>query len=70
MDRFPGVRRFFRLPSSRRNVQTEVDGELRFHVETRAEELARRGVSPDEARAQALREFVGVCRASPIGGVS
>jgi predicted permease len=57
MERFPGVRRFFRLPSSDRNVQTAVDDELRFHLETRVEELMRRGASADEARVQAMREF-------------
>jgi putative ABC transport system permease protein len=57
MERFPGVRRFFRLPSSARNVQVEVDDELRFHLETRAEELVRRGATPEGARAQAMREF-------------
>ena len=57
MERLPGVRRFFRLPSTGRNVQVEVDDELRFHLDTRAEELTRRGVAPDDARAQAMREF-------------
>ena len=65
MERFPGIRRFFRLPSSTRTVQVEVDDELRFHLDTRAEELVRRGLSPDAARAQAVREFgdVGTARA-------
>ena len=44
MERFPGIRRFFRLPSSRRTVQLEVDDELRFHLDTRAEELERSGI--------------------------
>jgi putative ABC transport system permease protein len=57
MERFPGIRRFFRLPSSSRTVQLEVDDELRFHLDTRAEELIGRGMSPADARAQALREF-------------
>jgi putative ABC transport system permease protein len=57
MEHFPGIRRFFRLPSSQRTVQLEVDDELRFHLDTRAEELVRRGLAPDAARAQAMREF-------------
>jgi putative ABC transport system permease protein len=57
MEPFPGIRRFFRLPSSQRTVQLEVDDELRFHLDTRAEELVRRGLAPDAARAQAMREF-------------
>src|SRR5688572_3248717 len=57
MERLPGVRRFFRLTSTGRNVQVEVDDELRFHLDTRAEALTRRGVAPDDARAQAMREF-------------
>jgi hypothetical protein len=52
MERFPGVRRFFRVPSSGRHVQVEVDDELRFHLETRTEELTRRGVARG-CRAQA-----------------
>jgi putative ABC transport system permease protein len=57
MERFPGIRRFFHLPSSSRNVQVEVDDELRFHLETRTEELLRHGLALDVARAQAMREF-------------
>jgi putative ABC transport system permease protein len=63
MERFPGVRRFFRLPTSNRNVQAEVDDELRFHIETRMDELMRRGVRADDARTQAMREFGDVAAA-------
>ncbi|MFN2564119.1 MAG: ADOP family duplicated permease [Gemmatimonadaceae bacterium] len=63
MERFPGIRRFFRLPSSRHTVQLEVDDELQFHLDTRAEELAGRGMPPDDARAQALREFGDIASA-------
>jgi putative ABC transport system permease protein len=64
MERFPGIRRFFRLPSSRRTVQLEVDDELRFHLDTRTDELTRGGLSLDAARAQALHEFgdIGAAR--------
>ncbi|MGH9332101.1 MAG: ABC transporter permease, partial [Vicinamibacterales bacterium] len=35
----------------------EVDAELRFHLEMRARELERQGLSPDAARAEAERRF-------------
>jgi predicted permease len=57
MNRIAGVRRLFRLPFSRRTVQREVDDELRFHLDTRIDELTRQGMSADDARAQAAREF-------------
>jgi predicted permease len=38
-------------------VQREIDEELRFHFDARIEELVGQGMSPDEARAQALNEF-------------
>ena len=52
-------RKLFRLPwRSARQIGADVDEEVRFHLETRAEELVRmHGMSPDAARAQALREF-------------
>ena len=59
MDNTPGTGRFrrvFRLPGVRR-VLTDVDEELRFHLDMRAEELMRQGVEAAEARAQAQREF-------------
>jgi putative ABC transport system permease protein len=57
IERIPGVRRLFRMPLGRRTVGAEVDDELRFHLEARTEDLVRRGLSADEARATALREF-------------
>src|SRR5687767_888324 len=54
--RIPGLRRIVQH-SGRLRVQTEVDEELRFHLDMRAEELVRQGVSPADAREQALREF-------------
>ncbi len=41
----------------RRSVPRDVDDELRFHFESRVEDLAARGMTPDEARAQAAAEF-------------
>jgi predicted permease len=41
----------------RSRQQLEIDEELRFHIEHRAEELMRDGMSADLARQQALRRF-------------
>jgi predicted permease len=41
----------------KKSVQREVDEELAFHVEMRVRELVARGMSPDAARADALRRF-------------
>ena len=50
-----GVRRFFRVP--RNGIEAQVDDELRFHIESRADDLAREGLSRDAAVLQATREF-------------
>ena len=48
----------FRLPwRSRSVIASEVDAELKFHLESRATELETGGLSPAAARAQAEREF-------------
>jgi putative ABC transport system permease protein len=39
------------------NVDADIDDEMRFHLETRIEELVERGLSPHAARAQALEEY-------------
>ena len=40
-----------------KNIARDVDEELRLHIVMRAEAYERAGLSPDEARAQAVREF-------------
>jgi predicted permease len=52
-------KKLFQLPwRSPRQIGDDVDEEVRFHLETRTEELvARHGMSPEAARAQAVREF-------------
>ena len=51
-------KKLFSLPwRSSRQINADVDEEMRFHLDTRTEELVRRGVSPDAARAQAIHEF-------------
>ncbi|MDQ6827669.1 MAG: ABC transporter permease, partial [Gemmatimonadota bacterium] len=58
MARIPGIRRLFRLPvRGVDHVADDVDAELRFHIETRAEELRAAGESDADARAHALAEF-------------
>ena len=55
--RVAGIRRFFSLPASARSVQREIDDEIRFHLESRVADLVSRGLSPDVARARALKEY-------------
>jgi predicted permease len=39
------------------NPEGDVDDEFRFHLETKIDELRTRGLSPQEARREALRQF-------------
>lgn len=49
--------RLFHLDRFGRRLGESVDDEIRFHLETRIEELARSGRSPEEARLEALAQF-------------
>ena len=51
------MRRVFRLPPGQRSIARELDDELAFHIETRIQRLIAGGMSPEEARAEALRQF-------------
>jgi len=51
------MRRFFYPRRTRRNIQTDVDEELRFHLDSRQQDLVARGETNSDARLQALREF-------------
>ncbi len=54
----PGVRRLFRLPlSTRARREADADEELRSFLAERIDHLTARGMSPDEARAEALRRL-------------
>jgi putative ABC transport system permease protein len=53
----PGVRRAFRLPSSRARIISELDDEVRFHVEMRARTLREQGYTEEQAYTEALRRF-------------
>jgi len=62
----PGIERMFhrlRALFRRGELEREMDEEIRLHVEMEAAELARNGLSPDEAGRQALVAFGGVERA-------
>lgn len=50
----------FRLPGTRRGIEQDVEDELAFHLDQRAAELERAGLSPAAARAEAERRFGGV----------
>ena len=52
------MRRFFQLPwRTRQQIRTDVDDELAFHLDMRIDALVASGLSRDEARARAIREF-------------
>ena len=52
-----GIRRLLRLPPAVRAIESEVDDELRFHIETRIDALMARGMTRQAADAQVRREF-------------
>jgi predicted permease len=58
MDRPPGWRRFLRVKE--RDVESEIDDELRFHLDMRTEEQVRQGVPEPDARRAALERFGNV----------
>lgn len=49
----PGLRRFFRIPDAR----SDLDAEIAFHVEEHARDLIRRGMDPDAAMRSARAAF-------------
>src|SRR5690348_15055477 len=48
----------------RHGIDSDLEQEIRLHVEARAEELEREGVPPAEAQARARREFGPAVRIS------
>jgi len=51
-------RRAFRLTfGGRRRIEREMDEEVAFHLQARIDQLVQRGLSPEAARAEALRRF-------------
>jgi predicted permease len=53
----PGVRRTLHLPASSEKLERDLDDEVEFHLAMRAAELEKNGMSPTDARAEALRKF-------------
>ncbi len=52
------VKRLFRLPNRTRDeIRREVSDEFAFHLDMRTDDLVREGMTPSDARAQALKEF-------------
>jgi putative ABC transport system permease protein len=63
MGRASGFRRYFRLELRRdARLDEDISAEVRFHVESRVEDLVASGMRPDVAREVALREFGDVQR--------
>jgi putative ABC transport system permease protein len=50
-------RRVFRLPTSKRRLDNDVNEELRFHIEERIAVLVAQGMPRDQAEAEARRRF-------------
>src|SRR5689334_7822815 len=61
-DETPRWRRYIRF--FQRDSSADIDDELRFHFESRIEELVAQGMTASEARVRALEEFgdVGTVR--------
>lgn len=51
------MRERFRLPTSRRQVERDLEDELALHASLRQDALVRQGLSPDAARLEAARQF-------------
>lgn len=48
------------MSDSRSQFESDLDEELRFHIEQQTDELIRQGMSLEDARREALRQFGGV----------
>ncbi|HUF25790.1 MAG TPA: ABC transporter permease [Gemmatimonadaceae bacterium] len=62
MGRISGLRRIFRLEGSDATVQRDAEQEVRFHIEMRVQELVAKGLTLEQARAEAVRRFGDVER--------
>src|SRR6188474_2568619 len=49
--------KFFRLPTSRRRLRTEIERELRFHFEGRVDELVSQGYTRADAEREVTERF-------------
>jgi hypothetical protein len=57
------IRSWLQATLHRSHTERDMDAELRFHLETYAEDLIRAGIPRDEALHRARREFRGIERA-------
>ena len=63
MSRFDGIRRALRVHFGVKGVRRAIDDEIAFHLDTRVRALREGGLSENEARETALREFGDVAAA-------
>jgi len=61
------IRSWFNAMLRRSRMESEMDAELRFHIETFAEDLIRDGMARDEAMRRARIEFGGIERVKEEG---
>jgi predicted permease len=54
------LRSFMRWEFTRRQFESNMEMEIRFHLQSRTEDLIRSGLSPDQAARQARLEFGGI----------
>src|SRR5580700_11315511 len=57
---FQNISNWLRSLLRRNTVEQELGSELRFHIERQVEENLAAGMTPEDARRAALREFGGV----------
>jgi predicted permease len=53
----PGIRRLLRLPAGHRPIERDIDEELAFHFDATIAELRAQGLTPEDARREAVRRF-------------
>jgi predicted permease len=57
MGRIEGLRRFFRVAESNDALERDAELEVGFHLDMKVRELVDKGMSPEQARAEARRRF-------------
>src|SRR5688500_6258301 len=58
MSWLPGLRRYVRVPRpGAKQIDREIDDEMRFHLEMRSRELREAGLTEERADTEALRRF-------------
>jgi putative ABC transport system permease protein len=67
MGKIRGLRRFLRAPrNARERAAQDVDDEVRFHLDSRARELERKGLTAQQALERAMKEFGDMSEAKRI----